>query len=36
MSLPVTYVESGYWLNYSELDGIMLAQVSRGNKPVVV
>ncbi len=27
---PGDFLEPGYWLNYSELDGIMLAQLSRG------
>jgi exopolysaccharide biosynthesis polyprenyl glycosylphosphotransferase len=32
---PGDLLESGYWLNYSELDGIMLAEVSRGATRVV-
>ncbi len=32
---PGEFLEPGYWLNYSELDGIMLAQLSRGTTRVV-
>jgi exopolysaccharide biosynthesis polyprenyl glycosylphosphotransferase len=32
---PGEFLEPGYWLNYSELDGIMLAQLSRGTTRAV-
>lgn len=32
---PGEFIEPGYWLNYSELDGIMLAQLSRGTTRTV-
>ena len=32
---PGEFLEPGYWLNYSELDGIMLAQLSRGTTHAV-
>ena len=32
---PGEFLEPGYWLNYSELDGIMLARLSRGTTRVV-
>jgi exopolysaccharide biosynthesis polyprenyl glycosylphosphotransferase len=31
---PGDFLEPGYWLNYAELDGIMLAQLSRGTTRV--
>jgi exopolysaccharide biosynthesis polyprenyl glycosylphosphotransferase len=32
---PGEFLEPGYWLNYSELDGIMLAHLTRGTTRVV-